>query len=405
MTQIDSLKRRNLVLGLIAVLLLAYGIFRPSATSAVTSESLPRLFPDLKLADARTVLIEREGADADAPAVRIQRAGETGWVLTSSHGYPASVDKVNKLLEDLQGTRRKKFITERAETFGEYAEPDGWMHVKVLGEGGATLADLHVGKSAGWPDSFVRVQEGGKAAVVRAHNLSGSELRLTPESWSVARLWPGLTLPDVGRVVVYQDGADADLIFEREVRPVAPVEGEPEESASTESVWVMRTPQTVDPEKFKVEGLVRTFNGMRFAKIAARSAGAAEDEHFGFAKPALRVAVFAAPEGDKAPKRLGALLVGKEVPSETEGAPSDRYYVRREGDEWVFEVTAASVADFRQAPDDYLPPPPEPVEPETPAGDTSGSPDGEDDPDAPPLGDLPPLPPVEPDEPETPKDD
>jgi len=411
MTQIESLKRRNVVLGVLAVALFLFWILRPAETSAVTSEALPALFPDLEAEVVRTVLLDRsqgEGADAQVETIRIQRAGEAGWALASSHGYPASPEKVNRFLEDLQGTKRKKFITERAETFGEYASPEGWIHVEVQGEGGTPLADFHLGKSAGWPDSFVRVQEEGKEVVVRAYNLSATDVRLTPDAWTEPRLWPGLTLPDVERIDVHQRDEKSVLSFLREERAIEPAEGEPVEGEpKTERVWKMVAPKQADPDKFKIEGLIRTFSGMRFASVAATAKGEAEDEHFGFATPAYRIAVFGAkPEGNAEAPRF-VLLVGGEVPAEKEGAPSDRRYVRRADDSWIFEVTSTSVGDFRQAADDYLPVPEEPAEPAEPApeGDAHGSPDDGDDPDAPPPpGDLPPMPPDDPAPPEAPDD-
>ena len=411
MTQIESLQRRNLVFGLLAILLFAYIVFRPSETSAVTSEAWPALFPEVKAADVRTVLLERTQGD-EQETLRIQREGEAGWALASAHGYPASPDKVNRFLESLQGSRRKKFVTERAETFADYAGTDGWLHVTVLGEGGKSLADFHLGKSAGWPDSFVRLAEEGKPVVVRAYNLSATDVKLSTESWTEARLWPGLTMPDVARVDVHQRDEKAILSFLREERPVAPRDGEPADAQpQTEQVWKMAAPKQAEPEKNEVEDLVRTFSGMRFASIAARSTGDAENEHFGFAEPAYRVSVFGAQPagGGEAPKFV--LLVGNAVPTADEGESSGRLYVRRGDDEWVFEVTAASIGAFRQTPDEYLPPPPapeEPAVPEVPApgGDAHGSPDDGAAPDAPvPPGDQPPLPPEEPDEPEAPKEE
>lgn len=405
MTQIESLRRRNLVFGLVAVLLLVYLVFRPSETSAVTSDAWPALFPELVAGDVRTVILER-GEDAEQETIRIQRAGEAGWILASAEGYPASPDKVNAFLENLQGARRKKFITERAETFGEYADAKGWMHVVVLGEGGGQLADFHLGRTAGWPDSFVRVQEDGKSVVVRAYNLSATDVKLSADSWTEARLWPGLTMPAIERVDVHQRDEKAILSFVREERPVEPKEGEPVEGEpATERVWTMVAPKPGEPEKSKVEGLIRTFTGMRFAKVAARAKGDAEQERYGLAEPSYRVAVFGSqPAGEgEIPKFV--LLVGKAVPAANEGEASDRFYVRRVDDEWVFEVTAASIGDFRQAADEFLPPPPAPEEPAPPAepGDTTGSPDDGEDPDAPPPpGDLPPMPPDEPKAPDVP---
>ena len=404
MTQIESLRRRNLVFGLVAVLLLVYLVFRPSETSAVTKDAWPALFPELKAEEVRTVILER-GEGADKQTLRIQREGEAGWALASSYGYPASPEKVNRFLEDLRGSRRKKFITERADTFGEYVGAEGWLHVEVRGEGGAPLADFQLGKSAGWPDSFARVQEAGKSVVVRAYNLSASDVKLSPESWTEVRLWAGLTMPDVERIDVHQRDEKSVLSFVREERPLEREEGEPADAEPrTEKVWKLVAPRQGDPEKYKVEGLVRSFSGMRFEAIAAPSTGDAEDEHFGFGEPAYRVAVFGAKPTDDGEAPVSVLLVGNPVPAAGEGKSSDRRYVRRADDSWVFEVSGASIADFRQAADDYLPAPEEPVEPPeapAPGGDAHGSPDDGAVPDAPlPPGDTPPMPPDDPDEPD-----
>jgi len=420
MTKVESLRRRNLILGVVAVALLAFVVLRPSETSAVATEAYPALFPDLEVAQARTVVLRRvpkTGAEAAPEEMRLQRADETSWVLATSFGYPASTEKVQRFLEDLQGARRKKVVTERAETFDEYAATDGWVHVEVTGAAGKVLASADLGKSAGWPDGFVRMDQDEKPVVVRAYNLSATDARLAADAWTEAALWPGLTLPDVQMIDVHQRREKQVLSFVRQERPVEKPEGEEAAGGAepaTESVWVMRAPKQADPEIFRVEGLVRTFTGMRFSKIVGNEPGDAADQHYGLDEPAYRVVVHTRPpEGaDEGPKYV--LLVGREVPPEKEGATPDAWYVRREGDDWVFAVRAVSIGDFKQAPDDYLPKAEEPEAPEEPAGEPgeapppedrgTGSPDaeapGEETPPPPPGGDpnAPPMPPEPPDD-------
>ena len=431
MTKVDRLKRRNLILGGLSVALVLFLVFRPAETSAVKKEALPALFPALKLEDVRQIQIKRASsagtaalqATANPDDVVISRDGESGWTLASSNGYPASREKVVAFLESLMGAKRKGLVTTREETFKDYANDDGWIVVDVQGVGGKSLAAFSLGKSARWSEPYVKVEEGGAEVVVNAWNLASDKVRLTLDAWAEVALWPGLTLPDVREITVFQREEKGTLSFVREERTVPPAEEGQE--PTKESGWAMRAPEAKDAEKYKVDNLARAFTGMRIQGVAGRAAGEAADEEFGLRLSAYRVVVKGAPpaEGGEAP--IHQIKIGKQVPS-TEGdeAPSDAWYLRRGSEDWVFVVSGASVADFREPAESYVPhteasgteaseteepgsvensPPPDEAAPGDGTGSPDGSPDGDADPDAP----LPPVaPPVPPDDPQDePKDE
>lgn len=409
MTKVESLKRRNYVFGGVAVLLALGIVLRSSETSVIRPEAQPSLFPDVKTEDVRSILIQHVPKAGEEPSssrrgpeeIRIVREGDLAWVIPTSFGYPADPDKVNRFLEDLQGARRKAFLTSREETFDKYAGDDGWTHVEIQGAGGAPLATFDLGRSPSWPECYVRIEEGDEPVVVRAWNLTPDKARLSLDAWAEVRLWSGLSLADVERIEVFQREEKGTLSFVREEQVA---ENEDEVS---KIVWKMVAPKTEVAVTPTVEGLIRSFTGMRLEDVVSAEQDEAAETHYGLAEPAYRVVAHgrAFEDGGKAPEYV--LEVGGEVPSEDESQTSGARYVRRgmgsgtgsATGKWVFTVSAFSIADFRGLADGFLPTPEgEDEEPgaEEP-GDDASSDEASGSPDATPgSGDLPgPLPPDE----------
>lgn len=268
MTRVESLRRRNLVLAGIAVLLAVFLFVRPSATSVVRPEAYPRLFPAFQVGDARAIVLERlpakgETEPPEGPStLKIVREGDAAWVVASAQGYPASLDKVTRFLEDIVAAKRKGVVTVRVDTFDEYAGYDGWIDVKVLGVGDQPLASFQVGKSPVWGEGYVRIDEQGRPAVLTALNLGAEKARVALDSWVEPRLFPDLTLPDVTRLDVVQRDEKTTLSFRREEEKT----GEGEE-AGTKTVWKMVAPREEVADAGKVEDLIRSLSGVRLRDV------------------------------------------------------------------------------------------------------------------------------------------
>ncbi len=395
MTQVERLARRNVVLGVLAALLLVFVVLRPSPTSAVGEKAWPALFPKLKLDDVRTIEIAREPKpasslvkgepekkdpekkDQDGPKeVRIERVEGDAWTIPTNHDFPASPDRVRSFLEDVQKARLKKVVTERPDTFDDYAATTGWTRIQILDAKGETLADLELGKAAGWPDSFVRIKVDGKPRIVRAYNLSPDHSRVTLDAWVDDQLWPGLSVTDVNQVELFQTEEKNALSFARKTKPSEPAgagdekegdekkgdeKGAPKKNPS-EDGWVMRAPKEQDAETYKVENLVRTVAGMHFEDVVDRGSDSATLAKYGLDTPAYRVVLHLAPKpGAKKPSdgegETKSLVVGGRK-MDSDGSKVKGWYVRRGDDDWIFEVADASMHDLRSMPDAFLPPPP-----------------------------------------------
>ena len=392
MTKIQELARRNVVFGVVAALLLVYLVLRPDTTSAVGTEDLPKLFPALELEGVRQIELSRAGEGGalqpGGESLRLVREDDDAWVVASKGGYPAEASKVTAFLEDLLGARRKKIVTEREEAFGEYAGVNGWTEVTVLDAMSKPVASFAVGKTARWPDSYVKLDVDGKPRVIRAHNLRADRARLTVADWSEARLWPGLAVDDVTQVDVLQRDEKQTLSFKRvpasetaEEEKATEGEGAAPSAPEAPDAWRMVVPKSEVAERAKVENLVRAFTGMRMADLIATED--IEEAALGLDKPTYRVVAHLRAETEGGEERLRILKIGQERLDE-EGEGTGLWPVQKDGDPWVFLVRTSGIADFRLPADDFLPPPPEE---ETPPPADAAPADGDDPAEGSPDGD------------------
>jgi hypothetical protein len=372
MTRIQNLQRRDLVLLGICVVLVAILILRPSPTSAVSTESLPALFPKFDKTKARAIVLHRippPKSDKEKPVsgglsdMRLERQGEDKWVVKTAFDYPANPLKVQSLLEALEGAKVKSVATTRKDTFENYAPREGWLQVKVLGAGESELVSFRLGKTATWPDSYALLGKGDGDEVVRAYNLTSDKARMTVDAWAEARLWPSVDLPNVKKIDVFQRDEKKTISLVREEASAKKDEGKDaghektDKDKAPETTWRMTSPSDEKAETLAVENLVRSFTGMRFKDILSGSPDAAKEKEYGLDDPAYRVTV-TVDAGGKEPK-IDILEIGKQLPDEDGkvDATSAPWAVRRKDGPWVFSVTNASVADFRKAPEDLLPKP------------------------------------------------
>lgn len=398
--KLKTLTRRNLVLLVLGIGLGAWVLLRPEPTTSVREEALPKVFPDFAREDVRRVELGA-AAHGEKPERRVvlQMADASTWHLESHFRYPVQ-SGADRLLDAIAASRQRAVVTEREETFENYAGDAGWTEVSVLDSRGRTLTAFGLGRYQ-YPDTFLRVGAGDGARVVRATGIVPNMASVDPKSWIDTRVWPALSATDMIRIDVEQRRDDRTITIVKRGEDAADLEMEaPEKSDDKEKTYWMASPVEGDAKKLAVEDLAREFTGMLIDDIVAGSLSEEEEKQYGFDDPELVATLYVKVE-DKVTKHR--LTVGRKSDS------GDVWYVRRGGAAWVFAVSSGTgVNRLRQAPESFLQPPPGAEEVGEGNGDERkgggpGDPDGASPGDS--GGDAPKEPPKEPQPPKGPPKD
>ncbi len=412
-SKLQALERRNIVLGALAVVMILVLILQPSETSPIREGNYPLVFPKFKKEDARRITIAKvviAGAQTSRVELSTRATGE--WVVVSSASYPVRPGVHERLLDGIASVRRKGVVTQRSETFDDYAGPDGWTEVEVLGANNASLAKFAIGKYADYPELFVRVGEGEDGRILKTYKLTADMAAADASAWIDQNLWGGLLTENVIRIDVLQRDHQRTISIAKRGESPADVELDvPEKDKEhPEKIYWMVGPDEGDTKTAVVEDLIRTFTGARIKDVIAGSSTSADDIKYGFEKPETEVTVWHK-VGDKI-ERYG-LTIGRRVKDDEKA-----YYMRRTGSAHVFTGHSYALGTFSKAPAEFLEKPAEDEDAGgSPDGDASGDPDGGamGDPDGGAAGspdgdggDKPPAPadPAKPDdEPKKPDDD
>jgi hypothetical protein len=151
---------RNLsILGLIAVIAVAAGIWLAGRQTSSPAETSAALYPDLKneLNDITTVRIVKAGGTAAAEMKR----SENGWTVTERNNFPADDAKLRKLIASLAEAKTLEEKTSNPESYATLGVEDisnagaGGMQIEI--EGPKQPLKLIVGKQApGASSHYVR---------------------------------------------------------------------------------------------------------------------------------------------------------------------------------------------------------------------------------------------------------
>ena len=144
-SKLQSLRRRNLVLfGLVVVLLGVY-FLRPSTTSSVREGNYPFAFPDFdKDATNRIELSKLSPLGEPGAKLVLQRGSGSQWQLESHFRYPLKMG-AEGLLDGMAAARIKSEVTSREDTFSKYAGIDGWTEIAVIDARGKTVLQFGLG--------------------------------------------------------------------------------------------------------------------------------------------------------------------------------------------------------------------------------------------------------------------
>lgn len=168
----------------------------------------PRALVPLE-ADAVTAIeITGRAADGEIPdPVRLER-GDTGWTVTSLHGYPADEAKVADLLEDLVGLQVRAPIATQPTSHAALEVAEDAFTRRVRLESASGTIELYLGAGRG---QTAHVRRGDEAFVHAARGIS---------AWSVAdagRSWIDTGWVDVDRAQLATFGlSNANGAFELE---------------------------------------------------------------------------------------------------------------------------------------------------------------------------------------------
>ncbi len=366
MDRARSLVVRCVAFGAAAVVSIGVMALGGSRTVATTSsERLPAALPAFEVAKVKTVQISRTGTEDGKPktdAVKLERRSATQWTIASAFDYPADTSKVEGFLKGLGSAKSKGVSTTNPAKFAGFAGPEGFTEVKLLAEGGATLASFGIGKGGAdgtYSTSFVRIDgaEGKGAAVHIVAELDTWSARPEAIGWADARIWPALTTADVGQLSIQQREPERSIVMTRGTK------GEKD----TDDPWALELPLQGALLKDSAMSVVQRWVGLSFGGIVDGGTSGAQVEaqtgaKYGFDKPELilRSAGKKGPDGRPGPE--SALLVGKKVEGKSQ------WYARRKGtggpdDAFIFTIDDYQLTDFRADPTNWLEKKPEPPAP------------------------------------------
>ncbi len=174
------MNRRNQILIGVLVLQAALIAIAFWPRQAVTTATGQALFPGITTDLIRSVRL----TDAKGQTIRLAKS-DTGWVLPDADDYPATTEKVTRLLDKLAGLKADRLITQTAASHKRLKVAEDDFNVRIEFE----LSDgsqhrLYVGSSAGYAATHVRVD--GQEQVYMVSGLSSSDASSQATAWTDA---------------------------------------------------------------------------------------------------------------------------------------------------------------------------------------------------------------------------
>ena len=366
MGRVQTLQRRNIILGILAIALGAFLLTRPSGRGSVAKESFARLAPDLTEADVSRIELTAESVEGSPqPAgkrIVLQRESDGSWVVDSAHRYPALQAQVQGVLDALVAARNRGLVTTNKSTFSKYASADGWTRVRAMKSGGHEVANFALGRDDRYPDSYLRVEINGAEQIIRTRGVPRHVVTLNVVDWISRNVWEPTDGAETIRLDIDQrvDKRVVTIVRRGESPVDVGVDAPEKDEADTSKVYWMASPQKGDVEESRVKNLAQAMSGLLIEDIAAGSTAPEDLKTFGLDEPEVVVTL-----KQRIDKRIlvKTLFVGKTVedepsddtPPEPGQATKGRRYVRCDGKDYVFIVRGDyGVNEFRLDPLDLL---------------------------------------------------
>jgi len=171
-----------ILVGLLAVQILLLAV-AGSGSGSAGAGTPQALLPMLEGLDPVRIRID-EGQEK---SVVLEKSGET-WVLPDADGYPASDQRLEELIENLEGLRVRRPIVSSGRYHGtlKVAEDDNERRVRIWGDDDDPAVDLFLGTSSNYRVSHVRLD--GDDRVYEVRGLSAADLQTRPNAWIEAKL-------------------------------------------------------------------------------------------------------------------------------------------------------------------------------------------------------------------------
>lgn len=200
------LSRSNVLLAIVLVAQLVL-----LAISVVTSSRIETRPPEPILAAMTAADVERiRFADDLDNEVTIAR-GEAGWVLPGADDFPVDGDKVEELLDKVEGLDTRRLIATNPVNFARLEVADNDFRRKLNLESGGAAQLLYLGGSGGVDTVYLR--RAGEDNVYLGQGLSSWELSTQTSTWLDANY---VNAPLADLVEIRVDNAEGRFTFMRD---------------------------------------------------------------------------------------------------------------------------------------------------------------------------------------------
>ena len=275
-------RTQRLLAGILAVQIVLLAIIHNPFVSKRAAADQP-MFPGLS-----SILPEKVEIDGPQGAsVTFEREGGA-WVLGEPKGYPVTVGKVEKAIQDLEHlTARRQVVSgSRHHAALKVAANDFERRVRIWEKPtGNPRAELYLGSSPSYGVSHVRA--GGNDRVFEASGLSAYDIPADPGQW-IDRSLSTIVAQDVSRAEI--TNRKGSFTLEKQG-----------------GVWTVVSPSSrsnVALDQEKVNELVRTLGGLSLEEPA----GLVDAKAQGLADPEATVVLAKAPAADTAAARSAPAL-------------------------------------------------------------------------------------------------
>jgi hypothetical protein len=313
----STFQRRVLILGVcIAVLAGTYVlgfVFSPARVGRREAEA-PLIAGFERRQRERVAEIRIQTGEGDRTLVK---KGDS-WILPGAEQeYPASVTRIDALLDFIADLARKRVVTGNPEAWEEFqVDSEAGNRILLLDAAGDELTEIIVGKSAaGGEDNYVRL--GGTNETILTNRSFGYYLNVEERFWAYLRILP----EDLDGESIMRITVDSSLRFGSADRDSDTPRYTLVLSSGQPAVWTIAGRPEVELDNGKVDLMADNLADLEGSEFA-HGVGAEES---GLSAPAARI-LFSTVDG-----KDYRLLIGGE-------AGDEQYYAALEDGKYVYKV-------------------------------------------------------------------